>query len=75
MLQSEKELVEVRPDGVLWNRPVTSSGLLNDRREVTTITVFHEYVEDAGISINKLNKHMDEHLVVVDVIGWLLTRS
>ena len=69
MLQSQKELVEIRPDGVLWNRSVASSSLLNDRREVTAVTVFHEYVEDAGISIDKLNKKMDEHLVVVDVIG------
>ena len=70
MLQSQKELVEIRPDGVLWNRSVASSSLLNDRREVTAVTVFHEYVEDAGISIDKLNKKMDgEHLVVVDVLG------
>lgn len=51
MLQSEKYLHKISPYCVFWDESALLGCLLNDAREVTAATVFHENIEDSSISI------------------------
>jgi hypothetical protein len=51
MVESEEDLVEVVPNGVLCHRPVLLCGELDHGREVTAAAVLHEDVEDAGVAV------------------------
>ncbi len=52
MIESEEDLHKVVPDGIFRDRSSVSLGLLDDAREVSSATVLHEDVEDAGVAVD-----------------------
>ena len=81
MLERQKNLHEIVPDGVLWNRPAMPLCLLDDAREVSATAVLHENVENSGVAVDVAVMVADDVFVMQvleDVTGrgmvWVVVR-